>query len=163
MTRPHAFSDLVLPELGPASGLALLGFRAFAFGKESCFCVQNGYRQALGADSEAALQAVGHFVRALSEEGRRRIMLSAPGCGRLTRDEVSVTCALSAAQAWDQGALDAHLSWLFARMVPPAVAEAAADVGDVFAAHALGFSAPEAARAVPQGLTPAFSLVRGGA
>lgn len=163
MIKPHAFSDIVLPELGHATGLALLGFRAFAFGKEGCFCVQNGYRQALGADSKGALEAMGRLVSALAKEGRRRVMLSAPGCGRLTRDEVSITCALAAAQAWDSGALDAHLSWLLATTVPPLVADAATDIGDVFAAQGLAFTAPEAAKAVPQGLTPAFSLVRGSA
>lgn len=157
--NPHQQSDVTLPELGTGTGLVLFGFRASVFGRADCHCVQSGFVSALGKDAGEALGDILTFARLLSDEGTRKIGLSAPGHGRMTRDEVSLACAFSAAQAWDQVALEAHLSWLIGGPVPPRLIKIVTKIADTFAGHSLAFRAPRSARRVPAGDTPAFRIV----
>ncbi|MEM7740031.1 MAG: hypothetical protein AAF225_04455 [Pseudomonadota bacterium] len=155
----HQLSDVTLPELGNGTGLVLFGFRAAVFGQADCHCVQSGFTSALGADAAGALEDILTFARLLGHEGTRKIGLSAPGHGRMTRDEVSLACVFSAAQAWDQVALEAHLSWLVGAPVPPRLVKIVTKIADSFAGHGLAFHAPRQARCVPAGNTPAFRIV----
>ncbi|MEM9839594.1 MAG: hypothetical protein AAF830_10640 [Pseudomonadota bacterium] len=155
----HAFSNVFLPNLGPGTGLAILGFRAYAFGRTECCCVQSGFSAALGADAPEALADLLTFTRVLGASGTRKIGLTAPGCARMTQDELSIACALAAAQAWDQAAVCAHLSRLLGTPASAVLQSIITQIGDTFAGHGLGFEAPADARAVPAGTTPAFRLV----
>jgi len=155
----HAMSDVLLTELGPATALALVGFRAHAFGRADCCCVRSGFSAALGRDAHEALAVLLVFTRIMGHEGGRKISLAAPGCGRMTRDELSIACAFSAAQAWDDVAMDAHLSWLLGGPVPQSLKTLVGKIGDIFAGHGMAFEAPVEARRVPAGSTPAFRLV----
>ncbi|MEM7741404.1 MAG: hypothetical protein AAF225_11460 [Pseudomonadota bacterium] len=157
--NPHQHSDVTLPELGTGTGLLLFGFRASVFGRAGCHCVQSGFASALGEDADEALSDLLTFARLLSNEGTRKIGLSAPGHGRMTRDEVSLACVFSAAQAWDQVALEAHLSWLIGGPVTPKLMRIVTKIADTFAGHSLAFYAPRSARCVPAGDTPAFRIV----
>lgn len=159
MTR-HAISKVALTDLSPASALAILGFRAHAFGRGDCCCVRSGFSAALGSDADEALADLLVFTRVMGSEGARKIGLAAPGCGRMTRDELSIACALSAAQAWDEVALDAHLSWLLGAVVPQSLTILVGKIGDMFAGHGMAFEAPVEARQVPASATPAFRLVK---
>ncbi|MEO1043625.1 MAG: hypothetical protein AAFX52_15195 [Pseudomonadota bacterium] len=157
--NPHQHADVTLPELGTGTGLVLFGFRASVFGRADCHCVQSGFASALGDDAQEALNDILIFARLLSSEGTRKIGLSAPGHGHMTRDEVSLACVFSAAQAWDQVALDAHLSWLVGGPVAPRLIKIVTKIADTFAGHSLAFYAPQSARCVPAGMTPAFRIV----
>ena len=161
MHSPH-LSDIHLPELGAGAGLLLWGFRACAFGARRCCAVTTGYDRAFGEEGEETLEAVLAFTRAIGTEGARKIQLSAPGCGRMTKDEVSIACVFSAAQAWDEAARDAHLTWLLASEPRRALCERVTRIADAFAGHGLPVMAPASARAVPCGITPAFRVISGG-
>jgi len=156
----HAISNVHITDLGPATGLAILGFRAHAFGRGDCCCVRSGFSAALGSDADEALQDLLVFTRILGCEGDRKIGLAAPGYGRLTRDELSIACAFSAAQAWDDVAMDAHLSWLLGGSVSQSLKAIVLKIGDMFAGHGMAIDAPTEARRVPAGTTPAFRIVR---
>ncbi|MEO1043723.1 MAG: hypothetical protein AAFX52_15690 [Pseudomonadota bacterium] len=155
----HQLSDVTLPELGTGTGLVLIGFRASVFGQAGCFCVQSGFAASFGQDARPILVDILTCARVLGEEGTRKIGLSAPGQSRMTRDEVSLVCAFSAAQAWDHVALAAHLSWLADRPAAPRLIEVITTIADDFAGFGLAIHAPLAARCVPAGTTPAFRLV----
>lgn len=154
--------SVFLSHHGPATGLAILGLRAHAFGRADCCCVQSGFRAAFGAEAEAALADILLFTRLLAGASARRIALSAPGCDRMTRDEVSVACAFTAAQAWDDIALEAHLSWLLSGPVRLGLGDLVTRIADTFAGHGLAFEAPGEARPVPAGRTPAFRIASHG-
>jgi hypothetical protein len=156
----HRYANVFLPDLGPATGLAILGFRAHAFGCARCCSIESGFRSALGDEAETAISDLRTFTHALGHVGARRISLSAPGCGRMTRDEVSIACAFAATQAWDCSALNVHLSWLLAGPVPEKMTDSVVRIGDIFAGHGLAFNAPKGAPAVPNSVTPAFRADR---
>lgn len=147
-----------LPDLGPATGLAILGFRAHVFGDVDCCCVRSGYGAAFGPEAEHALADLLLLARLVGSEGQRRVALSAPGCLHMTRDEVSLACALTAAQAWDDRALAAHLESLLGAPAGDALKTLATRIADTFAGHGLAFEAPADARGVPEAQTPAFHL-----
>jgi len=152
----HAFSDVFLPDLGPASGLIILGFRSHAFSCSDRCCVRSGFGAALERDAEEALGDLLVFTRIIGAEGSRKIGLTAPGCGRMTEDELSVVCAFAAAQAWDTVARDVHLRRLLAGQVSACLSTLVTKLSDTFAGHGLAIEAPEEKRAVCGGLTPAF-------
>ncbi|MEM1380707.1 MAG: hypothetical protein AAGH41_08790 [Pseudomonadota bacterium] len=155
----HQFSDVALPDLGPATGLAVLGFRACAFGRQDCTCIMSCYHNALGCDADQTMGHVLQFTRLMGNAGFRKIGLSAPGCGRMTRDEVSIACAFSAAQAWDEVALEAHLSWLVAGPVPGHLTQTVIEIADIFAGHGLAFRAPPQGEARPEGAKPVLRVI----
>ena len=133
-----------------------VGVRAHAFGRTDCCCVQTGFRTALEEEADGVLADLLTFTRVMGHVEARRISLSPPGSGRMTRDEVSVACGFVAAQAWDAAALDAHLSWLLAGPVPRRLTDLVIRIADSFAGHGLAFEAPHEARAVEDGVTLAF-------
>lgn len=158
----HSFSDIFLPDLGPASGLIILGFRSHAFGCSDRCCVRSGFGAALGQDADEALGDLLVFTRIISAEGSRRIGLTAPGCARMTADELSVICAFAAAQAWDTVARDIHLKRLLAGPIPASLPILVTRLSDTFAGHGLAFEVPKDRGAVPGGLTPSFRQTGGG-
>ena len=138
----------------------ILGFRAHAFGHSDCCAVQSGYKAALSQDADAVLAELLVFARLMGHEGHRKISLTAPGCCRLTRDEVSIAGAFHAAQAWDEFDLDAHLSWLLAGPVPRRIMNVVTSIADSFAGHGLAFEAPQRSRVTQgQGSQP-FRVVK---
>lgn len=144
----HRFSDTLLPQLGPATGLLILGFRANAFGQSDCCCVQSGFRAALGRDADEALGDLLVFTRLMGRSGRRRIALTAPGCERMTRDELSLASGLAAAQAWDLDSRDRHLGELLAGPPTDALTELVTRIADTFAGHGLAFHVPRGPEAL---------------
>jgi len=142
----RSFSGVYLTELGPATGLVILGFRAHAFGQSDACCIRSGFQAAMGADAGEALSDLLIFTRMMAIDGHRKIGLTAPGCSQMTRDELSVARAFFSAQAWDEVGLDAHLSWLLAGPVPSSVVAIMTKIADTFAGHGLAFSAPEQSR-----------------
>ena len=152
----RAFSNVTLSDLRPASSLFILGFRACAFGIPQCCRVQCSFNSGLGRDADQALGDVLTFTRAISADGVRKIGLTAPGSDRMTRDEVSIVCVLSAAQAWDEVAVDVHLSGLLAGPVSPSLRALVTKIADTFAGHGLAFTAPAEVRQVSGAQTPSF-------
>lgn len=154
----HAFSGTDLPSLGAATGLAILGFRSHAFGCTDRCCVQAAFSSAFGTQAGETLADLLVLTRLVSGAGTRKIALTAPGCCRMTRDEVAIACALAAAQAWDPGAVEGHLRSLLAAPVPKALIDITLQIADAFAGRGLAFETPAAARPVPGAVTPAFRL-----
>lgn len=154
------FSPTCLTDLGVGAGLVILGFRACAFGQQECRCVRAMYEGALGGEGEAALGDVLVLTRILASEGTRKIQLSAPGCGRMTRHEVAIVSALSAVQAQDPVAVSSHFARLLGREPSAGLLATVDAIADTLAGHGHAILAPSGARAVSGATTPAFTPSR---
>jgi hypothetical protein len=76
----------------------------------------------------------------------------------MTEDEVSIACALTAAQAWDEAALEDHLEGLLAGSPSVSLKDLVVRIADTFAGYGLAFEAPRPMRATFRATTPAFRL-----
>lgn len=163
MPRPtprSVFSATCLPDLGVGAGLVILGFRACAFGQQDCRCVNAMYEGALGGKGGVTLGEVLVLTRILASEGTRRIQLSAPGCGRMTRHEVSIVSAVSAVQAHDLTAANGHFTRLLGREPSAVLLRTAGTIADALAGHGHAVVAPFEARTISGATTPAFAPPR---
>jgi hypothetical protein len=154
----NATSGIYLPDLGPGTGLAILGFRAHVFGCSDCCCAQSGFNAALGREADRALTDLLVLTRMIRQEGQRRVSISAPGCGRVTEDEVCLARALLAAQAWDERALERHLSCLLAGTASSSLITLVTQIADTFAGHGLAFHVPAHAKVIPAKRMPLSTL-----
>ena len=145
MSKNAFFPDLYLPELGHGSGMALLGFRACAFGQTEGHCIGRMFDHFFRDDSGAVLGNLLALVRFMSNDGRRTIVLAPTGCGGLTYDEASLLCCLSAAQLGNAAVRDAYLSWLLAMDPSHFVRVMADEIARTFDRHALAIVPPPAA------------------
>ena len=132
-----------LPDLGTGAGLAIWGLRAIILGHGECPALSHGLARAFSDDSEAVQSALLAFVQSIGTSGRRKILLSPPGCGRLTSDELSIAACLAAAQQGRTDLVGAHLSWLLAGPAALFAHEAARQIADIFLAHGLTIRPPE--------------------
>jgi len=132
-----------LTDLGFGAGFALWGFRSCARSQERCCVIVRGFQRTFGPDAPLAVGGLLALARILGVDGRRKIRLAAPGCIRLTSDELSVIAVLAAAQAHDEIRLEAHLSWLLACAPERRACIAARRTGRVFAAAGMTIAAPE--------------------
>lgn len=107
--------DVSLADLGTGAGVFIWGFRACAAGRVKCRAIVLGYNQALGDTSTMGLATLDALAREISHAGLRRVLLSSPGSGRVTYDELSLIAAMSAAQGGRKEEAKAHLSWLLGR------------------------------------------------
>jgi hypothetical protein len=112
MTETAFRKDILLPDLGTGSALFLMAFRGLAFGQSECRCLNRVYESHFGESAERVLAEIKALVRILGSAGRRRIRLAQPGCARVTHDEMSLLCLLSAGQREHVALRDAHLQWL---------------------------------------------------
>lgn len=131
-----------LPDLGPGAGYALWGFRAAAVRHLDCPAVIDAFTETFGERRGEALAAIGRFARVLGTDSGRRISLAAPGCCRVTPDELSIVAAFAAAQAGLDARRDAHLAWLMSGRAEAKARLAADAVGGLFLGAGLVIAAP---------------------
>ena len=137
------FSDITLPELGTGAGLCVWGLRALISQHEKCFAIHEGFQRAVNQDAVPAIQSLKTFARSLGSDGRRKILLSAPGHIHMTNDEVSIVASLSAAQDDRPDLMEAHLSWILAGRVFEHTCVAAKTFADIFSHHKPEIRRPE--------------------
>lgn len=131
-----------LPDLGVGAGYALWGFRAAAVHHGDCPALVEAFQQTFGEEGSEALFALHVLARILGRDGGRRIALAAPGCCRVTADELSIVAALAAAQEKAEARRDAHLSWLMGGRAEERARGAADLVAASFARASLKIDAP---------------------
>ena len=107
--------DLELPDLGIGAGMIVWGFRASAAGRARCCVLTQGFDKALGEAGPMGLGGLAALAREIGFRGRRKVSLSAPGCIRVTADELSLIACVSTAQSGQFHEMTAHLSWLLAQ------------------------------------------------
>jgi hypothetical protein len=138
--------------------LVVWGFRAFVIGRGECPVVQRAFEEACAPMGREALNAYAVFVQQLAYRGRRKIIVARPGCFGLTTDEQLVLALFAAAQAGAHDRLEAHLTWLLARLPVPPLAAAVGLIAQALAfnGHGLREIAVEPAR--PEGLLPGEAM-----
>ena len=116
---PDPLGPSDLRELSYGEHLVVWAMRAFAAGRIQCPTLVREFRSACGDLASEARNAFIVFAQQLSARGRRPIVLAAPGCLTLTRDE-QIVCALFAdAQAGEEGRFAARLTYLLGRAAEP--------------------------------------------
>ncbi len=148
--------NMHVPELGAGSAFLLWAFRATAAGQGHCPTLVRGYREFMREDGDAALASVRDLVTAISEHGRRRVKLIAPGCCRLSYDEASIVAAISALQRGENGAI--HLENLLGSDTT-AVLPAARRTADAFRICGLIIRAPQFLRPANDMPEPTHDIV----
>lgn len=134
--------DIYAPQLGLGSGFALFSFRACARGQHRCCVVVRGFSEHLQSDASVALDACLRFARELGRDGGRTVTLAAPGCMRVTPDELSFLAAFGALQVDDECRARAHADWLFGGFAPATAMSALEVVAMSFASHDLWVQTP---------------------
>ena len=142
--------DMALSELGAGTRMATWGFRACAIGHSECCALIRGFENALAEDGSPVLGSILSIARFIGHQGRRKVSLAVPGCIRLTRDEVSLLTAFSAAQMKDEALRDAHLSWLTGRTAHKQLGLLADHVASRFAHHGYDILLPATQQGAPQ-------------
>lgn len=141
--------QVTLPDLGVGGAFALWGFRAAAIGHADCPALQSGFDRSFGEDAAPALHAICRLVKSLGMDGRRRILLSRPGCCAVTHDEMSIVAMLSAAQTGDGVRREAHLCWLMGKGCNFEAAAVATRIGEYFRGAGMVIDAPAIAIETP--------------
>jgi hypothetical protein len=106
--------------------LVLWGLRMIANGRAGCMGLRQAFADTCGSAGEDALIALFTVTRYIGHSASRPLMLSVPGCPRLSRDERILLDLFGAAQqaadggGEDGGALDLALSALIDGPAPPA-------------------------------------------
>lgn len=116
---PDPLGPSDLRELSYGEHLVVWALRAFAAGRIECPTLVREFRSACGDLAGEARNAFIVFVQQLAARGRRPIVLAAPGCLTLTRDE-QIVCALFAdAQGGAEARFEARLAYLLGRAAEP--------------------------------------------
>lgn len=137
-------ADVFVPQLGVGAGLVMMSFRACALGRAKCCMIIEGYERAFGLEGPATLSDMHDLTSVLGNDGRRKLTITAPGCARLTADELSIVAMFAAAQADDAAGRDAHLLWLLAKSPGKQVSTLVSRIAGTFARHGLNIKAPPA-------------------
>ena len=143
---PHVsfVAGVLVPKLGLGTGLVMMSFRACALGRTECCAIVEGYERAFGLDGPATLSDMQNLTSVLGNDGRRKLTITAPGCARITADELSIVAMFAAAQADDAAGRDAHLLWLLAKSPGRQVSALVSRIADTFGRHGLHIKAPPA-------------------
>ncbi|MCC7268203.1 MAG: hypothetical protein IT546_12835 [Caulobacteraceae bacterium] len=116
---PDPLGPADLRELSYGEHLVVWALRAFAAGRIQCPTLVREFRSACGELAAEARNAFIVFAQQLAARGRRPIVLAAPGCLTLTRDE-QIVCALFAdAQGGAEARFEARLAYLLGRAAEP--------------------------------------------
>ena len=150
-------SSMRMPDIGSGAGYALWAFRASAIGHSNCPALVKGYAEAFGDLGRLALGGVRLLAHELGTTGGRRVSIAAPGCCRVTADELSIVALLSGAQSNDDALCDAHLAWLLCGGDPSMARAAAASIGSVFLRAGFFISRPDINLAFPRAVKPVRS------
>ena len=153
---PDPLGPSDLRELSYGEHLVVWALRAFAAGRIECPTLVREFRSACGQRADEARNAFIVFAQQLAARGRRTIVMAAPGCLALTRDE-QIVCALFAdAQGGAEARFEARLAYLLGRPAEPAffaaarvTAQALSLKGHRIAAFAAATGALAAAAAAP--------------
>lgn len=148
--------NMNVPELGAGAAFLLWAFRATAAGHGHCPVLVRGYRELLREGGDAALASVRDLATAISEHGRCRVRLIAPGCCRLSYDEASIVAGVSALQRGEDGAI--HLENLLGSGTT-AVLPAAQRTADAFRSCGLVIRAPRFLRPANDIPAPTHDIV----
>jgi hypothetical protein len=92
--------------------LLIWSMRRMASGRAGCPLIAREFADACGAEAEHVMAAFGFFFATLARAGRRRLMVSPPGCVGLSNDEQLILSVFAAAQTRAAARLRAHLAWL---------------------------------------------------
>ena len=144
MPQVSFVADVFVPKLGVGTGLVIMSFRACALGRAKCCPIIEGYERAFGLEGPTTLSDMHNLTSVLGNDGRRKLTITAPGCARLTADELSIVAMFAAAQADDAAGRDAHLLWLLAKSPGKQVSALVSRIADTFARHGLRIKAPPA-------------------
>lgn len=132
-----------LPDLGLGTGIAIWGFRACASGHSQCPPITKGFERVFGKRGPEALADVLQLARIFGFEGRRRIAIAEPGCGRMTADEVSMAAMLAAAQRGAGEERDNHATWLLGQLPGVHLTGVIERIAEIFSEYDLSMDAPE--------------------
>jgi hypothetical protein len=100
------------PGLSLAERMLICGLRRMASGGDRCPATRREFAETLGPLAEDALAAFRCFFWTLAAFGRRRLAVSFPGAGAVSRDERLLLAVFAAAQAGAADRLSAHLRFL---------------------------------------------------
>lgn len=139
----HFVDGVFLPDFGLGTGIALWGFRACASGHSRCWAITNGYEKIFGTRGPEALADVLQLARIFGFEGRRKISVATPGCGRLTADELSMAAMFAAAQLGEEEERDSHVTWLFGRRPAAHVGKVVDRIAEIFLDYDLHMGKPD--------------------
>ncbi|MEM9840441.1 MAG: hypothetical protein AAF830_14970 [Pseudomonadota bacterium] len=142
----NRFSGLQLSDLGTGTGLAILGFRACAFGRQQCCRVASGFGAALGEEAGDTLSDLMALTVQVNHQGRRKIGLAGMGCLGVTHEEALIAKAFFATQALNERGAQSHLTTLLGREPTPQISLLMSRISDTFAGYGLAFGDPDAAQ-----------------
>lgn len=122
---------------GRDAGVALVvGALRLAAGPDCWPLIGRAFRDAYGPDDGVTAACLFHvLLQGLALGARRKLRLGLPGAATLTPDERAVVQLIAAAQAGDQGLLEAGLLWLVRLRAAGSVARTACALGRLMAAN----------------------------
>lgn len=103
------------PGLAAVDRMIVSTGRLVAHGLGACPPIANTFAILCGAEAKDALNAFRMLLWQLRDHGWRRMRIPPPGFDGPSNDERAILGLIAAAQAQDQGLLDARLRWLVKR------------------------------------------------
>ncbi|MEM1138642.1 MAG: hypothetical protein AAGB03_09125 [Pseudomonadota bacterium] len=137
MSHASLVPDVVLPELGLATGFMVFAVRSLVVGRGSCQCVVRCFDQLLKEDAGAAHADMAALVSLIGHHGARKVMIAGPGCSRITFDELLIVKALEAMQNEDWSAAHRISQDLFGGEPPLGAHELLDNIAVMFSVHSL--------------------------
>jgi hypothetical protein len=132
-------------EIGFFDGEALLigALRRAAAGYEGCALTRRDFAIAFPGDADEVFVTFRAFLATLAHGGRRKLRIGLPGSSLAMPDETLLIALIAAAQAGEDGLVDAYLCWLARPGTRDSVAITARALATALAVHGhwLGSSA----------------------
>ena len=150
MTQQTHIQGIQFSQLDQGSHFLLWALRALARGCSNCCTMKKGFAFTFGQEAGHALLAMKSLASALGNDGNRKLMLSVPGCQKLTADELSILCLLASAQRDDQFQCQSHLTWLLAKSPSPELLNLCIGIAQAFSRHSLEIDQPSLELHAPQ-------------